>query len=66
MSLPHIERVVAFARKLDLLFLTEDRHLLRPSFRELVSAIRRSRSFAFVRDPEAFLEQIGRRLEYES
>jgi hypothetical protein len=61
MSLPFLSSVVELARKLDLLILTQDNHVLRPSFKELVSAIRRSSSFRFVRDPEGFLKELAKR-----
>ena len=59
LSLPHLSRVIEMARRRDLLVVTEDRHILRPSMKEFLSAVRRSRSFAFVRDPDGFLDQLA-------
>jgi hypothetical protein len=59
LSLPLVNRVVEIARRRDLLIVTEDRHVLRPSVKELLGAIHRSRSFAFVTDPEAFLKKLA-------
>jgi hypothetical protein len=58
-SLSFVNRVVELARRHDLLMLTEDKHVLRPSVKELARAIRRSRSFAYVADPEAFLRRLS-------
>jgi hypothetical protein len=59
LSLPFLNRVVEIARRRNLLIVTEDRHVLRPSVKELLAAIHRSRSFAFVSDPEGFLNQLA-------
>jgi hypothetical protein len=59
LSLPFLNRVVDIARRRDLLIVTEDRHVLRPSLKELLAAIHRSRSFAFVTDPEGFLDNLA-------
>ena len=59
LSLPFLNRVVEIARRRDLLIVTEDRHVLRPSMKELLAAIHRSRSFDFVTDPEGFLRQLA-------
>lgn len=59
LSLPFLNRLLEIARRRGLLFVTEDRHILRPSMRELLSAIHRSRSFAFVSDPEGFLNKLA-------
>lgn len=58
-SLPFLNRVLALARRCGLLVVTEDRHVLRPSMKELLAAIHRSRSFAFVTDPEGFLRNLA-------
>jgi hypothetical protein len=59
LSLPFLNRVVEVAHRRDLLIVTEDRHVLRPSLKELLAAIHRSRSFAFVADPEGFLNRLA-------
>jgi hypothetical protein len=59
LSLPFLNRVLEIARRRDLLIVTQDRHVLRPSMKEFLSAIHRSNSFAFVTDPEAFLRRLG-------
>lgn len=59
LSLPFLNRVVEIARRYDLLIVSEDRHVLRPSVKELLVAIHRSRSFAYVTDPEGFLNQLA-------
>jgi hypothetical protein len=59
LSLPFLSRLLDIARKHNLLILTEDRHLLRPSMKELLGAIHRSRSFAFIADPEGFLSRLA-------
>jgi hypothetical protein len=58
LSFNFLNQLVELARRLDLLFLTEDRDLLRPSDKELLGAIRRSPAFSFVADPEAFLDRL--------
>jgi hypothetical protein len=60
LSLPFVNRLIEVARRHDLLVVTEDRHVLRPSLKELLAAIHRSRSFAFVADPEGFLKQLAK------
>jgi len=60
LSLPFLSRVLEVVRQRELLIVTEDRHLLRPSIKELLAAIHRSRSFAFVTDPEGFLSQLAK------
>ena len=59
LSLSFANRVIEMARRNDLLILTEGRHVLRPSVKELMSAVRRSPSFAFVKDPEGFLRRLS-------
>ena len=60
MSLPFLHRLLDIARKHRLLIVTaEDRHLLRPSMKELLAAIYRSKSFAFVSDPQGFLRELA-------
>lgn len=59
LSLPFLNCLVEIARRHDLLIVTESRHVLRPSVKELLAAIRRSPSFAFVRDPEGFLRLLS-------
>jgi hypothetical protein len=59
LSLPFVNQVTEIARRRGLLIVTVDRHILRPSMKELLAAIRRSRSFAFVTDPEGFLSQLA-------
>jgi len=58
-SLQFLNRIVEIARRHDLLIVTEDRHVLRPTMKELLAAIHRSRSFAFVIDPEGFLNRLA-------
>ena len=60
LSRPFLSRVVDIAQRRQLLVVTEDRHVLRPSVKELMAAIRRSRSFAYVRDPDGFLNELKR------
>ena len=55
LSLRFVNLLVEIARRHRLLILTEDRHVLRPSVKEVLAAIHRSRSFAYVSDPEGFL-----------
>lgn len=59
LSLPYLLRVVELARAHDLVLITEGSHILRPSLKEVISAIQRSPSFAFVGDPETFLKGIA-------
>jgi hypothetical protein len=59
LSLSFVNRVIDMARRNDLVIVTEGRHVLRPSVKELISAVRRSPSFAFVKDPEAFLRDLS-------
>lgn len=59
LSFPFLNRVVEIARRRALLIVTEDRHVIRPSMKELLAAIHRSSSFAFVADPEGFLSQLA-------
>lgn len=59
LSLSFANRVIEMARRNDLLIIAEGRHVLRPSVKELMSAVRRSPSFAFVRDPEGFLRRLS-------
>jgi hypothetical protein len=59
LSAPFLDDVVEMARKLHLVFLTEDRQVLRPSVEDLFAAIQRSRSFAFVSDPTGFLNRLS-------
>ena len=60
LSLPFLTSVTEIARRHQLLLVTEDTHILRPSAKELMAAIRRSRSFAYVRDPDRFLSELAR------
>jgi hypothetical protein len=60
LSLPFLNRVLELARKHELLIVTEDRHVLRPSMKELLGAIHRSSSFAFVSDPVEFLSRLAK------
>lgn len=50
--------LIQLARENDWLFLTQDRHFLRPFFDELMGAIKRSDSFRFVENPEHFLRTL--------
>lgn len=59
LSLPFLNRLLDIARKHNVLIVTEDRHVLRPSMKELLGAIHRSRSFAFISDPEGFLSRLA-------
>jgi len=59
LSLAFLNRIIAIARRHGLLILTEGRYILRPSVRELLAAIQRSPSFAFVADPEEFLNRLA-------
>jgi hypothetical protein len=61
LSLPYVANVTQLARRYDLLLVTEDRHILRPSFRELWAAIQRSSGFRFVQDPQKFVAELDRR-----
>jgi hypothetical protein len=59
LSLSYLNRVIDIARENGLLIVTESRHVLRPSVKELLAAIHRSPSFSFVGDPAAFLDRLS-------
>ena len=57
-SLTFIYAIVELARRHGLLVVTEGRHVLRPSVKELLRATSRSPSFVYVSDPEDFLRRL--------
>lgn len=65
MTAGFISPVTQIARARSLLFLTEDQHVLRPSYPELVAALRRSTSFEYVTDPVGFLTRLREQLHDE-
>jgi hypothetical protein len=64
-SLSHVflNGVVVMAQRHGLLIRTEDGHILRPDLKELIAALRRSRSCKFVRDPAGFFASLKQQLE---
>lgn len=53
--------VLDFARELDCWFVTEARRVISPDFNELRSAICCSQAYSFLKDPGAFLDELGKK-----
>ena len=50
--------VLDFARELDCWFVTEDRRVIAAEFGDLIAAIRTSKAYSFLEDPDAFLNEL--------
>jgi hypothetical protein len=52
--------VLDFARELGCWFVTEDRRVIAAEFSDLSAAIRTSKAYTFLENPNAFLDELGR------
>jgi len=59
-SYAFVIELVRIAKENDWLFLSEGGEVLRPAFREVMFAIKRSDAFRFVENPEEFLQELER------
>lgn len=59
-SYSFVIEIVRIAKENDWLFLSEGGEVLRPAFREVMFAIKRSDAFRFVENPEEFLQELER------